>query len=454
MGITIKRLRVATGLGFVSLTVHFVPFLFYGAHPLGYDTGFYRRYLIQPFVSFPNPQVPGLGTDALLPRLILDILHLLRIPPDVALYASYIAFLTLLPILFYYWLQPYLGTRGALIAGLLLILSPVGYTAFWYMLYKNAFALCLLILAFIAYERRAFWPLIALDVSIALSHKTSAIIYLATLCVLLLVDRKRWKEIALHGTATSSLLGLVWFSAGVSPRAVASGVVAVFLEWQDYLRLSAALIIASMSALISWRQLTVPRTLLAFTLATFAFPVFRLPFYQRIFVFTDVTLVAFATYGVVVLISRIDFSMERRWIPYSSFMLVCLIVGLHLGNLQARIRELQPLQSESNLSQITTIGASVPSDALLLTTNGEAPWYEGWTHAHIAAPGMLRDTYDFNTWVQFWQATSTAEQIAFLNSFPKPLYISTLGDFNHLIGNPIPCLTKVAPNLLRNDCKD
>ncbi|MBI3572271.1 hypothetical protein HY091_01920, partial [Candidatus Kaiserbacteria bacterium] len=67
---------VPLGLFGASLLLHALTFLFHGPYALGYDTGFYRRYLIQPFISFPNAPVPGLGGDALVPRVLLDTLRL------------------------------------------------------------------------------------------------------------------------------------------------------------------------------------------------------------------------------------------------------------------------------------------------------------------------------------------------------------------------------------------
>jgi hypothetical protein len=453
MGITRSQIVAPITLVFTAFLLHVLPFFLYGTHPLGYDTGFYRRYLIQPFASFPNQVVPGLGADALLPRLILDALRVIHVPTDLALYGSYIFFFSILPVIFYFWIKPHLGLRGAAIGGLLLALSPVGYTAFWYMLYKNAFALCLILLAFIAYERRQFWPLALLDITIALSHKTSAIIYLVTLATLVVVDHKRWRELLLHGAITAACFALVAFGGSVGGSALGTSAVAVFLEWNDYIVFSFGLFLAAGFAAFYWKTLSIPKTLIAFALAGFAFPILHLPFYERIFVFTDIALIAFAAYGLDLLFAKIDFDTESGYAAYGYFVLICIVVGLQLGNLQSRVRQLQPLETQTKLEQISTIGNLIPPEGLLLTTNAEAPWYEGWTLAHITAPGMLRDTHSFDAWVTFWESTSTPEQIAFLNTFPQPLYVSTLGNFADLISTPPPCLTKIAPNLLRNDCK-
>ena len=435
----------------ISFTLHLIPFVFYSANPLGYDTGFYRRYLIEPLLSFPSAPVPGLGADALLPRIVLDALHFLQISPDIALYGSYIVFSSLLPVLFFFWLKPFLGARAAFIGGLFLAVSPVGYTAYWYMLYKNAFALCLLLLAFILYERRLFWPLVALDIGIAFSHKTSAIIYLLTLCVLAIVDYRRLKEILVHAALVAACFALIFFNTPVVSLILKGGAVAIFLDWKEYIVFSVPLFIGALGAIAAWKRIIMPRSLIAFALASFAFPVLTLPFYQRIFVFTDIALAAFAAYGINFFISRLTFDTASRS-TYFFFTLLCIIGGLQLGNLQAQVRQLRPLEASAHLNQIAAIGALVPPDALLLTTNREAPWYQGWTRSHIAAPGMLYDTHDLEAWTTFWSSTSTPERTAFLSTFSRPLYISTLGDFSHLIGEPLPCLTSVAPKLLRNDC--
>src|SRR4051812_33110018 len=98
----------ASLIALMSLSVHLLPFYLWGPHPFGYDTGFYRRYLIEPFVSFPNAPVPGLGNDALVPRILFDALRFLHLPPDAILYGSYIFLFSLIPILVFLWVRPQL----------------------------------------------------------------------------------------------------------------------------------------------------------------------------------------------------------------------------------------------------------------------------------------------------------------------------------------------------------
>lgn len=436
-------------LAVLSLIFHLNPFRLFGSHPFGYDTGFYRRYLIEPFTSFPNAPVPGLGDDALVPRILFDILRSLHLPTDVILYGTYVIFFALLPVLVYFFLYRNLGRRGAVLAAILIIFSSVQYNAFSFFLWKNAFALCLLFSAFIALERRALFALIPLEIALALSHKTTAIIYVLTLAVLMLWRSRRW-EMLLHAALTGAVLLAVNFSLIEAVARVRP--VALFLDWNQFLWLCAPFTIVLLAANIRLRTMDIPRSLMAFSVVSLAFPILHLPFYERVFIFADIALALFAAYAVMYLISQLDFT-EVSWKPWLYAASLCIFFGFYVGSILSEMRALGPLLSEASIERIERIGTFVTPGATILTSANEAPWFEGWTHAHIAAPGMLRDTHSLEEWQALWNATSSEVQIEFLGDFDHPLYIATLDDFQYLIGEPVACLKRITPQLYRDDCE-
>lgn len=450
MGITKQHTTALASLTLLGVAVHLLPFFLYGAHPLGYDTGFYRRYLTEPLTSFPNAVVPGLGSDALVPRVVLDSLRLAGMGPDLALYGSYLLFATVLPLLLYLWLTPRLGWRYALVGGALLALSSVGYTAYSYILYKSAFALCLLVAALIGYDRRRRVPTALLSILLAASHKTTAIIYLVTLGTAWLIDRPQRHHAATLIGITGATLALSTMDSTL-PRALSSGAVAVFITWSEYLTLSAGTLIAALYALRARSAAYAHPSLVALALASLAFPLLRLPFYARVFVYTDVALVALAAYGLRELVQSLDFDAQPRR-AYLAFVALCLVGGFTLGNLSYQVRALKPLVSPETIERISATAALLPEVSYLLTPNTEAPWYQGWTRAHLIAPGMLRDTHTYPEWVAFWQATSTSATAAFLASFPTPLYVSTTEDIATFIPVVPACLTQVSLTLWQSTC--
>lgn len=434
-------------IGFLSLAIHLLPFILYGSHPLGYDTGFYRRYLIEPFLSFPNAAVPGLGENALIPRAFLDTLRLLPFSADHILYGSYIALFVFFPVILYFFLRAHAGVRGAAIAALLLVLSSVQYKAYWYMLWKHAFAACLLFLALIALERRWGVFLVFLDIALAWSHTTTAIIYLLTLGILFIVHATERKRIFIHGAIT--VLAFAMVNASLVHQISVAVPVAVFLDWSEYIVFSIPIFIVIITARI-WRIPNIPLSLWAFTAASFAFPLFRLPFFERIFIYSDVALIALAGFAIERMVSQMNFETPTKR-TYLYGTILCITFGLFLSSLWGEVHSSRPLISEEILDGIAEISAIVSGTATILTTSDEAPWFEGWTSSHIAAPGMLRDTHNLEEWTALWTSRSTEKQIEFLSEFPQPLYIASFNGFEDLIGAPAPCLSLLTPQLLSFD---
>lgn len=435
---------LGTILGLVSLALHAIPFFLFGRHPLGYDTGFYRRYLIEPVLSFPNTPVPGLGDDAFVVRALLDIFRFFHLPTDFILYGTYLVFWALVPILLFLFLKPYLQKHGAFIAGMLLVGSSVAYTGYWYFLLKNALALDFMLLAFIAIERR--WPAMwfILDIAIVLTHKTTAIIYILTLIALFIFSHGRRKEYALHITIAGALF--VFINAPTVQELSVVMPSAVFLDWKTYLALSLPFILAIAVAGKAFLQNKVPTTLLALAGVSLLFPLFRLPFYERIFIFSDIALAGLAGYGIhTILLYLKSVWGTRRGLIALAFL--ALFIGLYFGNLWNQVTSTQPLISDIQISKIEEIGKMIPTGATILTTSDEAPWFEGWTNAHIAAPGMLNDNHNLEAWTELWSETSTEEQIKFLDDFQKPLYISTFYAIEDIIGTAPKCVQEVSANL-------
>ena len=441
---------LGTILGLASLALHAIPFFLFGRHPLGYDTGFYRRYLIEPITSFPNAPVPGLGDDAFIVRVFLDILRFLHLPTDLILYGSYLIFWALVPVLLFFFLKPYLQKHGAFIAGLLLVGSSVAYNGYWYFLLKNALALDFILLAFIAIERRWFTTWLLLDIAIVLTHKTSAIIYILTLIALFIFSRGRRNEYALHIAVAGALFAFI-----NAPTVHELSVVmpsAVFLDWKTYLVLSLPFILAIGVAGKAFLKNKIPPTLLALAGVSLLFPLFRLPFYERVFIFSDIALAGLAGYGIHKTLS----SLKSAWGTKRAFIqlaFLSLFIGLFFGNLWNQVMSTPPLISNEQILRIEEIAKMMPIGATILTTSDEAPWFEGWTNAHIAAPGMLNDNHNLESWTGLWTGTSTEETIKFLDDFQKPLYISTFYAIEDIIGKTPECVHEVSDNLWLMACE-
>jgi len=285
---------------------------------------------------------------------------------------------------------------------------------------------------------------------LALSHRTTAIVYLATLVVLFLIDRRRRKVALLHALITGACLLAIDLQALSSAIRVPPE--AIFTDWSTYLGLSFSLLLIIICGAGAFRNQCIPSIVIAFAIASFLFPILHTSFYERIFIFSDIALAILAGCALGYCLSVLDW--ENISVPHAArIAAICIALGILFGALVDQIRAYQPLVSAAAVESIKKNSLRVPPNATILTTSDEAPWFEGWTLSHIAAPGMLHDDHNLPQWIAFWSATSSAQKIAFLNDFSPPLYISTLGDFSTLLGSStIPCLETISPDLWYDNC--
>ena len=342
------------------------------------------------------------------------------------------------------------------------------------MLWKNIFALNLLLLSFIFLDKedteiskKTFFAIILIDILLGLSHVTTSIIYIGTLSVYLLLNLKKYKSVLVHIILTSVTVLAVHPPTFITKRVMES--VGVFIEWNEFIIFSIPFALLSIFALIfslkhfkkNWKNVK-GSILSAFFIIVILFPLFRLPFYERVFLFTDLTLIFTASIGFYYLVSEIfsnkntdgvlDENKNTNNKKYLYGAIILIAIGNLLGNTVKQINNSPAIIKASDIESIENLSKIAGPTATIITSTDEAPWYEGFTTSHIVAPGMLNDIYNFDDWNARWNSTSTADQILFLKKYPHPLYISTSGPISDIIGMPADCVVKINANTWRDDC--
>lgn len=445
---TVLRLGAIT----VYLFICTVPFLVFGSTPLGYDTGFYRRYLLNPAVSFPNPPVPGLDHTVIAPRIFLDIIRFLGFSPNVTLYGSYILLCLVFAVVFYFFIKEYTNKNIALIALGLLVLSPIQYIGYWFMLYKNFFGLIFFFLAFIFLKRNKFWPALACALIVPVSHQTTTIILLAILggyVLLTLLIKKKFLIPELVILALTFFTYL-YFHPHVQEK-IDAPPVGVFVEKLGFFLLTLPLILPTLAALPKlWKVLKQHLLLIAFGGIVIIFPLFSLPYYQRIFLFTNYWLILGAAIGIQNLAASEHNKKNLRLI---SQLAVIVIIVSQLGLLVYTINKYRPLLDKATAAEIQQLQNKIPNNASVLTSVRLTPWVQGWTQAKVYAPGILKDQHSSTDWRQYWTG-SPAEKVKFLSTFPKPVYIFIDVDESDLFVPKTGCIQKISPMLYLDQCRD
>ncbi|OGY63433.1 MAG: hypothetical protein A3B92_01430 [Candidatus Harrisonbacteria bacterium RIFCSPHIGHO2_02_FULL_42_16] len=424
-----------------ALMIRILPFYFFGEHPLGYDTGFYRRYIINPTVSFPNAPTEILGTSSLGTRIFIDILKFLPLPPDYVLYGGYLLATLLAGVALFFFTRHLFGVTAGAIALFLFAISPVQYTAYWYFLWKNMLGVALLFLIFLLMDastrlstgRKSYYALLP-ALALMVTHTTTSIIFALTLTAFLIskffLTKYPYKLQFVRVLFTLlffSLAGFLWTQWPISANYFLNAK-ALFIGGAEYLRLSAFLFpLAAIGLYNFWPKTdstSSPQAkqsiLLPFALVAAAFPIFQLPFYQRIFPFLDLAIIIFAALGIKFLLA----APLKIW---KVLFIIWMLAATGIFTYE-QITKLQPLVSDTVIKNLELISNAVPPDANILTDTTLAPWVYGWSRQKIFAPGLINNFYSEKEWDEFWNTADAKEKIEFLKPFLKPLYFFTAKD--------------------------
>lgn len=428
----------------VGLTLAGLPFVLYGPHPLGYDTGFYMRYVSGPFVSVPNTAVPGLDHTIIVPRLLLDLANALSYSPAFALYGTLACLFALIAVTIALFVRAINASRKApLFAGVLVITSPVLYLAYYDVLLKNFLGLILLFLALTALHKRQLLPATLLLLAIVPTHQSTTILALLTLgTYILLRFVKRhtvYYEILLSGLVTAFY---IYLHPHVAVK-IAAPPVGVFLDPLAFLLLSLPLIILMV---VDWqgvvRAFKNAESLVALTLVCVAFVVLRLPYAERILLPLGIILATLAGVAITNLWHR-----TSRW-----RILVVILALAHVGTLTWQVHHLQPLLPRSMVQIILGLDDYIPPGATVVTMPHLAPWVQGWTLAQVYAPGMFKDTTSAEAWDAYFAHNDPFFDTRFLARYPSPLYLVADSSSVQLLIPHNACVTSIAQYVYRYRC--
>lgn len=427
------------------------PFLLYNSQPLGYDTGFYRRYLINSFVSIPNTPVPGVDHTIIIPRIFLDMVRFLGFSPDITLYVSYVFILLAFIVTFYYFVREFINKKVALIALAILVISPVQYLAFWFMLYKNFFGLIFFFLTLIFLRRGWFIASLLCALVIPLSHQSTTIIFLMIISVYIGITFIFKRKILIPELAVlvATLLTYLYLHPHVQQK-IDAPPVGIFIEKIDFMLMSLPLVILTLIGLSKYvKLLKQDLILVAFGFVGILFPLFSLPYYQRIFLFTYYWLIIGAVIGAQVLLDSKN-NLGKGYGRFAKHVLIVLMI-LQVVLLGYQIFKCKPLVTQNTILELSKLEKLIPVQSSVLTSAHLTPWVQGWTLSKVYAPGILKDRHPSWEWQMYWSG-SDKTKVDFLSSFPKPLYIFIEEEQRKLFIPNVACVEKVSDMLYRDDC--
>lgn len=411
------NLSLLTGL-FVA--VHTWMFLFFQQWAvLGFDTGFYRRYVLEPMTSIPHASVAGLDHTVILPRVFIDLVRLTGLSTDIVLYGSYLLAAILLLTSFYFWVSHIFDKKSAILAVVLLLLSPVYFHGYWYFLLKNFLALAIFFWLLISLKKKSWLFIIILSVALPITHQSTTVI---AGIIIFLIAAISWYRKENWYFALASWFIITSFYLFYHPTVAAklsAPPTAIFLDWPQFILFAWPLLLLTSYIIYRSHKFFISRIdLIACLFVMSLFLAFSLPYYERIFFFVIFPLCAVCGYGL----TKLNFT--KNFITGGIIILV-LFWGFS-------IKDYSPYFSSSNIAELKVV-EQLDSNAHLIVPNYLAPWAHGYTLAEVYAPGVFKDPFSSYDWELYWSHQSQISDRTFLDTFPQPLYIYAPGRQNYFL---------------------
>lgn len=372
--------------------------------------------------------------------------RLLHVPPAFSTVGIFFLSALFLGLCMYFWLKNQGGLSGVF-ACLLVALSPIQAESYRMFLWKNALALPFLVLGFKFLAEKKWRPFILCTLIILITHRTTAIIYLLTTSLYLIwtvAKNKKWKLLAALGL-TGSLLLIIGYYAFDFKSVVLSLIqnsnfyvrTGLFFENQNFLALFWPVLLLAAAGFVAYvfhKQNVLP---VIFALVCALWFILHLPFYRRILIYLDLSIIFFAAY----FLGRINYNAKKM-----KLAAVMVIIFLSASATQF-ILSRQPLISKQEVAEIKNFRRT---PGLVLTVSADdAPWLLAFTDRsqRLGAPGLLEDPHTYQEWTDFWQSRN---QRQFISLYPRPLYFFQRS-YRLPYAGIAPCLTRLSTNFFEAD---
>jgi hypothetical protein len=435
-----SELYILSAAFFCAVVARLEPLFRFGRFGFGYDSGFYRRYVIEPFASFPNTPVPGLDHTVFLPRMILDAARFLLRQPDIALYGTYIAASLIGCCAVWRFARHYVSSASASYAVGLFALSGVQFVSYGGFFFKEAIALPLFLFAILCYEREQYEVATMLGILIVLTQQTSAVLLLAIAGAGFLLRSLGTRTISIPYifSGTVVLASYLFLHPHVAQK-LATPPVGVLFSQETYLLYSVPLIAFAVLGCMRFFPLARKNPLLMAALGVpLMFAIFHLPFYNRVYVFLDLFLVVPAALGIE---SASQLAALR--LRLSARLLAPVLLLLSFTPLFFVMRDQAPA-IEPGMQQLLPALSALPEGSAVITSPRLLPWVQGWSLAHVYAPGNLKEPHPLSEWSVYFAHRDSGFERGFLASFPEPTFV--IASPREIEYRPA-CATEVRPYL-------
>lgn len=427
--------------------------------PYGYDPGFFRHAIQTVIATLPSTPLisdPTLPYNEPLFSFLAIILVFIGFSPDQIIW-PFLGFLSIMTGFSVYLLAKQTSSNRTLwlVAASIFFLSIVQYQEFWWNYWRNIVGIIFLLTSLALFLRKS--PLVVLTTIWLFSiHRPSALYFVVVVAfyfLFLLLQKKTipWKMfflLFLSGILTLPLYAreFVVLTDMIAPITSTIGIATqsgTFFSSREFFFLIFPYFLLGIPYIFSTVEKREYSLVFAWFLAWLIWSVWRLFFYNRMFVFFDLFVILLAAYGVVHILSR----FPKGWI---ALILIFFATQGYLYTTHAQNFLSRHTISREEFDIVENLDILLPWDATILSTHRfYTPWLLWYSKRTVLAPGMLENQiWDEKEWNTFYFKSSDEEKCRMIAEYAwlsKSLYVF-VGDQQPALDLPSSCFYPILSN--------
>lgn len=381
----------------------------------GYDYGFYLYAFEHASLASVKHSLAQFSSGY--DNLLFWLASVLGLSSETVLIIIFLA-LQLIVGLVLYWLLAKQSRLAAVFAVLLFAVSLPQNEASLMFLFKYSVGLILLLAGFkFLLDKKYLW-FAGTTLLLLFSHRSTFIIYTLTVTlyfIYYLWQQRQRNALIFYLLLLGGIAGLIYQTdifalqslLSFSNPAVTMG---IFLDQYNFVTVTLPYLILAVTGFATALYRKHNPLFLIFFIVSFLWLLLGLPFYNRVFLYWDLSLILLSSYLVTAI------KLPQRYL-YSLMILVIIITAvitlIHLSHQQ-------PLISREEIKEIQNFTINHPGGFILALDSVDAPWLLAYQRGvRLAAPGLFEDRHNHSQWLSFWQKPHPA----FLAAYPPPLFI-------------------------------
>jgi len=432
----IKAPLILAAIFAAAVLIRLIPYI-NSEVPFGYDIGIYK-YVIDVY-GRAIPAIPEASlaewVRSIVPQgfpLFTNVLNLLPgfdSTQIIGFVTIFMGAFIVLPI--FIVTRHFFGSKVALIAAALYVISYTQFSVFTMAYLKNLFGIFFFLFAIYALEKRNYKFLVVMYAALGMFHRPEFLLFSLILIPYFIKTKDKW--LLISAACVAGLIVPFWlprldlYFTSVTGAISEAG---TFFNFGQYQNVALSYLPFAFAGFLYLLIKRLWNSLFFYFIINLIIVVGQIIFFRRFIIPLDIVVIIAAAVGISCTLLSPKGFLRIIGTP----VLILVVVSSGISTIRAA-NQIEPLINDTQLAGIEWIANNTENNASVVASSYDAPWVLGWSVREVIAPGLFeRNQHNKTEWAAFFRTTNIEVTKNFLDEYEGPLYIYYSNNPNSYLG--------------------